>query len=113
MAAGARAAATYQSGLGVGDGGAPADALRRGPKSDFNLRQLKHAHDGRVLRGIRRGSGTATGPAARISLYAEARQLAQYRGKRTECADASMFTRPSVWRNPAIGRGNCRVVHVQ
>ena len=34
------------------DGGPAADALRGGGQSDRGLRQLEHAHDGRVLRGV-------------------------------------------------------------
>src|SRR5262244_3613861 len=47
MAAGMRTPATHQSGLGVGDGGPPADTGRGGTKSDVSLRQLTHPHDGR------------------------------------------------------------------
>jgi hypothetical protein len=57
--------------------------------------------------------GAAARPAARISVHTQARQLAQQRRKRTECADASMFTRPPVWRHRATSGGNRRVVYVQ
>ena len=100
------------------DGALEMEALRRTRDAEARtsargLRQLQHADDGRVVRGVCRGAGTEAGPAARIAVHAPARQWAQQRGTRTECADASRLTRPPVWRNQATGRGNRRVVNVQ
>ena len=53
----------------------------------------QHAHEGRLLRGVRAGAGTRTGSSTRVLLHAETRELAEHRGERAQCDDAPMSER--------------------
>ena len=72
---------------------------------------LKHAHQGRLLRSVRADPGTATGSSHRVLPHAETRELAEHRGERAEFDDAPMPARTPHRRPRDAARRSVGVVH--
>ncbi len=87
-----------QSGLGGGSSPPDGRALQEVSDRDLGLRQSEHAYDRRVLRGVSASACPGDRSADSLLPYAQTRELAQHRRKRTEFADAAVCLRQTLRR---------------
>ncbi len=73
---------------------------------DRRVRQLEHAHQGRLLRELRTRPGASTGPPHRLLLHAQARQLAEHRRERTQLPDTPVRGRSPLRRRLDAASGD-------
>jgi hypothetical protein len=112
VASGDGAGAADEGRLGSGGGGVAADTLPGCGEGDPGVRQPEYAHDRGVLRSVRRRDGAVVGEASGVPAHAEARQLAEHRGMRTECADAPVRSGSAVRNDRGTTGGNGGMVRL-
>ena len=100
LAAGDGAGPAYEGGLGGGGRRAAGRTLRRLPEGHLGVRQPQHAHEGRLLRGVRAGAGTRT--------FVDSSSATPKHGSWLNIAELSAMTRQCLSGLASATRARCR-----